>query len=103
MRDNRDDDEAEAVIGDGADAIAVAAPSSGLHACPFAVSKVGAPKATSSSAGDAVSALGVSSPAISASAPVPKRKFSRVLCFWICLMCATRMASELPTGVPSCM
>ena len=94
MRDNRDDDEADAAIGDGAGAVAVAPPS-------FGVSKVGSPESTSFS-GDAASALGVSSPPISTSAAqaaVPKRKFSLVLCFCMCLMCATRMASELPTGV----
>ena len=100
MRDNRDDDEADAAIG----AVAVAPPSSVLHASPSGVSKVGSPESTSFS-GDAASALGVSSPPISTSAAqaaVPKRKFSLVLCFWTCLMCATRMASELPTGVPRC-
>ena len=98
MRDNRDDDEADAAIG----AVAVAPPSSVLHASPIGVSKVGSPESTSFS-GDAASALGVSSPPISTSAAqaaVPKRKFSLVLCFCMCLMCATRMASELPTGVP---
>ena len=101
MRDNRDDDEADATIGDGAGAVAVAPPSSVLHASPFGVSNVGSPESTSFS-GDAASALGVSSPPISTSAQaaVPKRKFSLVLCFCMCLMCATRMASELPTGVP---
>ena len=100
MRDSRDDDEAEAVMGAGAGAAAVVAPSSGggLHSSSFLFGS-----GAFSFSGDAASAVGVSSPATSISAPaVPKRKFSLVLCFWTCLMCATRMASELPTGVPRC-
>lgn len=44
MRDSRDDDEPEGVIGDGSDAVAVAAPSTDL----LSVSKAWAPEATSS-------------------------------------------------------
>ena len=48
MRDNRDDDEADAAIGDGAGAVAVAVPSSSvLHAFPFGVSEAGSPESTS--------------------------------------------------------
>ena len=109
MRDSKDDDEAEAVIGAGQ--VALVAPSSGGLACIFGASEgAAASGATAASvSGGAVSALGVSSPAASTSsapppAAVPKRKFSLVLCFCICLTCAAaRIASELlPIGVPRC-
>ena len=108
MRDSKDDDEAEAVIGAGQ--VALVAPSSGGFACILGDSEgVAAAGPTAASfSGGAVSALGVSSPAASTSsappAAVPKRKFSLVLCFCICLTCAAaRIASELlPIGVPRC-